>query len=73
MSRSRHHLREPAVEVMQSRDVFEAPSGEGGAIKSLGRRLPAEFAVEPVVVAIGGEAGQASGRRVERPKDAPVE
>jgi hypothetical protein len=53
-----HQLGEPALLVFQRRDVFEAPVGEGRAVPAFGVGLPADGAVESVVVVVEREAGQ---------------
>lgn len=68
-----HEVGKPALEVVERGDAFEAAGGEWGAVVALGRGVPVEFAVEPVVVVVGREVGEPVGRRVERPEDLAVE
>jgi hypothetical protein len=69
----RHQLPEPALKVLQRRHALEATGGEGRAVVALGRRVPVELTVEPVVVVVGREAAEAVGGGLERPEDVPVE
>ncbi len=45
--------------MLECGDVLEAPVGEGRAVVAFGRSVPAEFAMEAVVVVVAREAGQA--------------
>jgi len=73
MTSGSHQLREPVLQVLERRDVLEAPVGEGRAVPALGRGLPAELAVEAVVVVVQREAHEALVRGRRRGEDLAVE
>ena len=56
-----HHREfgQPALEMLEAGDVLEAAIGERRAVPALGGGLPADGAVEPVVVVVEREAQEA--------------
>ena len=71
MESDHHEVHAPALEMVEGGDTLEASRGEWGAVVALGRGVPVELAVEPVVVVVGREwvspsAAASSVRKISR-------
>src|SRR5713101_4604765 len=72
-SRGGSDIREPEHEVLERGDVVEATVGEWRAVEALGRREPADLAVQTVVVVVANEALQRGLGAAERAEDFAIE
>src|SRR5713226_9827508 len=64
----RTQVLQAGLQMREGGDVLEAAVAERGAVEALGRGQPADLAVQPVVVVVGGvalEGGLGVGERAE--------
>src|SRR5712691_2618002 len=64
---------EPLGEMREGRYVVEPAIGEGRAVKALGRRKPANLAVQAVVVVVADERLESGFGVVERAEHAAIQ
>src|SRR6266511_2659751 len=64
---------QPPLQMCEGGDVLEATVAEGRAVEALGRREPADLAVQAVVVVVANVLGQGRLGLGQRPEDLAVE